>query len=146
MLRKGLIIEFHNTLGLVGHGALLKYYNWVAFTHTNLTTHISSWATTWQNQQNECAASEDSDQSGHPPSLIRVFAVRMKKAWVLSYLLSAQRSLIRLGECPGWSESSLGAHSFCWFCHVAAHLCDVALKCHCDVDAFVRCGLSLNQA
>ena len=34
------------------------------------------WATTWQNQQNECAPSEDSDQPGHPPSLIRVFAVR----------------------------------------------------------------------
>ena len=33
-----------------------------------------------------CAASEDSDQPGHPPSLIRVFAVRMKKAW---------------GGCPG---------------------------------------------
>ena len=32
-----------------------------------------------------------------------VFAVRMKKAWVLSYLLSAQRRLIRLGGCPGWS-------------------------------------------
>ena len=32
-------------------------------------------------------------------------------------------TLIRLlGGCPGWSESSLGAHSFCWFCHVAAHL------------------------
>ena len=28
---------------------------------------------------------------------------------------------IRPGGCPGWSESSLGAHSFCWFCHVAAH-------------------------
>ena len=26
--------------------------------------------------KNECAASEDSDQPGHPPSLIRVFAVR----------------------------------------------------------------------
>ena len=38
-----------------------------------------------------CAPSEESDQPGHPPSLIRVFAVRMKKAWVLSYLLSAQR-------------------------------------------------------
>ena len=38
-----------------------------------------------------CAPSEDSDQPGHPPSLIRVFAVRMKKAWVLSYPLSAQR-------------------------------------------------------
>ena len=35
------------------------------------------------------APSEDSDQPGHPPSLIRVFAVRMKKAWVISYPLSA---------------------------------------------------------
>ena len=60
-----------------------------------------------------CVPIEDSDQSGHPPSLIRVFAVRMKKAWALSYPLSAQRRLIRLGRCPGWSESSLGAQSFC---------------------------------
>ena len=35
-----------------------------------------NWAATWQNQQSECASSEDSDQPGHPPSLIRVFAVR----------------------------------------------------------------------
>ena len=28
------------------------------------------WAATWQNQQNDCAPSEDSDQRGHPPSLI----------------------------------------------------------------------------
>ena len=55
-----------------------------------------------------CADSEYSDQSGHPPGLIRVFAVRKKKHWVLSYPLSAQRWLIRLGGCPGWSESSLG--------------------------------------
>ena len=40
-----------------------------------------------------------------------VFAVRMKKAWVLSYLLWAQQRLIRLGRCPGWSESLLGAHA-----------------------------------
>ena len=45
------------------------------------------------NQQCGSAPSEDSDQPGHPPSLIRVFAVRMKKAWVLSYPLSAQRRL-----------------------------------------------------
>ena len=32
-------------------------------------------------------------QPGHPRSLIRVFAVRMKKAWTLSYPLSAQRRL-----------------------------------------------------
>ena len=30
------------------------------------------------------------------------------------------KTLIRLGGCPGRSESSLGAHSFCWLCHVAA--------------------------
>ena len=40
-----------------------------------------------------------------------VFAVRIKKGWVLSYPLSAQRRLIRLGGCPDCSESSLGAHA-----------------------------------
>ena len=30
----------------------------------------------WQNQQNDCVHSDDSDQPGHLPSLIRVFAVR----------------------------------------------------------------------
>ena len=34
--------------------------------------------------------SEDSDQPGHPPSLIRVFAVCLKKPSVLGYPLSAQ--------------------------------------------------------
>ena len=37
-----------------------------------------------------CAPSEDSDQPGHPPSLIRVFAVRMKKPWIFSYPLCTQ--------------------------------------------------------
>ena len=31
------------------------------------------------------------------------------------------KTLIRLGGDPGWSESSLGAQSLCWFCHVATH-------------------------
>ena len=71
--------------------------SWLNITETslcwlgNLCKDI--WAVTWQNQQSECAPSEDSDQPGHPPSLIRTFAVRMKKAWVLSYPLSAQRRL-----------------------------------------------------
>ena len=66
------------------------------------------WATSWRNQQNDCAPSEDSDQPGHPPILIRVFTVRMKKAWVPSYPLSAQRRL--------WSDWA-DAHadlSLCW--------------------------------
>ena len=32
-----------------------------------------------------CAPSEDSGQPQHPASLIRVFAVRMKKVWILNY-------------------------------------------------------------
>ena len=52
-----------------------------------------------------CAPSNDSDQPVHAPSLIRVFAVRMKKHWTL-YLLNAQWRLIRLSR----SESLLGAH------------------------------------
>ena len=69
-----------------------------------------------------CAPNEDSDQPGHPPSLIRVFTVRVTKAWVLSYPLSAQRRL--------WSDwvdaqAELSLHlahiSFCWFCHEVAH-------------------------
>ena len=61
-------------------------------------SHIDNWAATRQNQQNECAPSEDSDQPGHPPSLIRFFAVRMKKAWVLSYPLSASED----SDQTGW--------------------------------------------
>ena len=41
-----------------------------------------------------CPPSEDSDQPGHLPRLIRVFAVRMKKPWGLSYPLGAQGRLI----------------------------------------------------
>ena len=38
------------------------------------------------------------------------------------------KTLIRLGGCRGWSESSLGAHSLWWFCHEAAHICFFAYK------------------
>ena len=41
-----------------------------------------------------------------------VFTVCMKEVWVLSYPLSTQRRLTRLGGCPGWAESSLGASHF----------------------------------
>ena len=32
------------------------------------------------------------------------------------------KTLVRLGGCPGCSESSLGAQSLCWLCHVAAQM------------------------
>ena len=62
-----------------------------------------------------CAPSEDSDQPGHSPSLIRVFAV-------LSYRLSAQRRL-----WSDWADAKADlslrwAHMpHCWICHEAAH-------------------------
>ena len=80
------------------------------------------------------AHSKDSDQTGRmprliwvfagrPPSLIRVFAVRMMKAWTLSYPLSTQQRL-----WSDWADAQADlslrwAHmSGCWFCHVAAHI------------------------
>ena len=70
-----------------------------------------------------CAPSEDSDQPRRPPSLIRAFAVHIKKHWVLSQPLSAQRRL--------WSDwpNSQADMSFRWahrphclFCHAAAKM------------------------
>ena len=87
--------------------------------YANLSKHI--WAASWQNQRNGRCAQRRSDQPGHPPSLIRVFAVCMKEAWVLSYPFSTRR-------WSDWADaqahlSLCWAHMpFCWFCHEAAHL------------------------
>ena len=81
------------------------------------------WAASWQNQQNglctqrrlrSACSSAQSDQSlrcPHEESLGPKLPIER-----------TAKTLIRLGGCPGWSESSLGAQSFCWFCHEAAHL------------------------
>ena len=90
--------------------------------------------------------SKDSDQPGHPPSLIRVFAVHIKKAWVLSYPL-IRPVLSESSLCSQWvakdpsflnvdsedSDQSGGGggaqadQSLCCahmpFCHEAAQLC-----------------------
>ena len=71
-----------------------KCYRWKRWQPTLVTTarysfeppHDETNKLTW-------APSDDSDQPGDPPSLISGFAVRMKKALVLSYPLSAQRRL-----------------------------------------------------
>ena len=73
--------------------ATLVFTTILQYLFMNPHTCTIKWATTWQNQQNEDVPSEDSEQPGNPPSLSRVFAVRTKKAWVLSYPLSAQRRL-----------------------------------------------------
>ena len=50
-------------------------------------SHLMTKPTKWH------VCSAKTNQPGHLPSLIRIFAVRMKKAQVLSYLLCAQRGL-----------------------------------------------------
>ena len=60
-------------------------------------------ATSWQNQQYDCAPSEDSDQPGHPPRLIRVFAVRSMAQWVAkdpSFLHADSKDSDQTGRMP----------------------------------------------
>ena len=52
------------------------------------------------------------DATSYPPSLIRVFTVRMTTPWVLSYPLSSQRGL--------WSDCA--DLPFCWFWHEVAQI------------------------
>ena len=54
------------------------------------------------------APSEDSDQHGHPPSLIRLRCRPEAKLGLKLPIERTVKTLIRLGGCPGWSESSLG--------------------------------------
>ena len=77
-----------------------------------------------------CAPSKDSDQPGHPPSLIRVFAVCLKKTRILSYPLSAQQRHWSDGADAQADLSLQWVHMpFCWFCHDAAH-CEKVKFCY----------------
>ena len=76
---------------------------------------LGSLATQWTH-------SEDSDQTGRMPRLIWIFTgrttVRMKKACVLSYPLSAQRRLWSdLADAQAYLSLRWVHMPFCWFCH-----------------------------
>ena len=47
-----------------------------------------------------------------------------------SFLHADSENSHQTGRCPGWSVSSLGAHSFCWFCHVAAQYSKTSTGMH----------------
>ena len=84
-------------------------------------TKPTKWVCAQRRLRSACSwASAQSDQS-----------LRCPHEETLGPLLPTKRTaktLIRLGGCPGWSESLLGAHAFCWFCHEAAHICSVMEK------------------
>ena len=46
----------------------------------------------------------------------------IRQVWSEFALCIAKGPSFLHGGCPGWSESSLGAHAICWFCHEAAHI------------------------
>ena len=58
------------------------------------------WAAAWQNHRTDMCARRRLRSPGHPPSLIRDFAVRMSNPWVLSFSLSAQRR-----QCSDWADA-----------------------------------------
>ena len=87
---------------------------------------LVKWAASWQNQRNGmCAqrrlraawASTQSDQSLRCPH---------EESWGPELPTErTAKTLIRLGGCPDWSESSVGPQSFCWFCHETAQIFSV---------------------
>ena len=66
------------------------------------------WAATWQNQESDCAPSKDSDQPGQPPVWSESSLCAQWVAKVQCFFMWTVKTLIRLDECPRWSESSLG--------------------------------------
>ena len=77
-----------------------------------------------------CTPNEDSNQPVQTCSLIRVFVVRMKTHWILSYPKYAQWRLITLREWSGWSKSLLDAHIRRYVFSCSAHLRHGEKKCH----------------
>ena len=74
-----------------------------------------------------CAPSEDSDQPGHLPSLIRVFTVHSmgsKGPKVSSY--RQQKLSSNWADAQTDAQADLSLHwaqgFFCWFCHEVAHI------------------------
>ena len=87
------------------------------------------WAVSWQKPTKWLCAPRSSDQPGHPPSLIRVAAVRMKKTCVLSYPLSAQR---RLWSDCAYAQADLNPH---WaYTHFVGFVMSRLISCFFDAE------------
>ena len=112
-------VEWRAITPTISHESCLPCTNWKNLPSASVPHRQAQASEPPHDKTNEmaCAPCKDSEKPGHPPNLIRVFAVLMKKAWVLSYPLSTQQRL-----WSDWADahadlSSKGAHLFCWFCH-----------------------------
>ena len=95
--------------------ALLTHYFHINMSHD--MTKPTKWVCTQQRLRSAWASAQ-SDQS----SLCAKWVAKDPR-----FLHADSEDCLRcpheetLGGCPGWSESLLGAQSFCWLCHEAAH-------------------------
>ena len=113
------ILQLHRLLRQVGWMGYAMYMQarYFLLLFVNHLSHLVTKPAMWlcgQRRLRSAWASAQSDQS------LR-YALN---GWlrVQAFFMQTAKTLIRLGGCPGWSESSLGAHSLCWFCHEVAHL------------------------
>ena len=83
------------------------------------------WAASWKTNKMSVRSAKTQISLGICP----VWSESLLSAWrklgsLATHWVHSEDSdqMIRLGGCPGWYESSLGTHSFCWFCHEVAHM------------------------
>ena len=67
-----------------------------------------------------CVPSEDSDQTGHPSSLTRVFAVRSVGSYKDPRFLHADSDDKDWADAQAYLSIHWVNRSFCWICHAAA--------------------------
>ena len=67
------------------------------------------WASRWQNQQTECAPCNDRSAWASAQSDQSLRCLPNRKLKTQGVFMQTAKTLIRLGGCPGWSESSLDA-------------------------------------
>ena len=68
------------------------------------------WATARQNQQFDLYARRSLISAGHSPSQISLRCPHKETLVRWPHIERTAKTLIRLGGCPGWFESSLGVH------------------------------------
>ena len=74
------------------------------------------------NQQNDCASREDSDQPGHPPSLISLRCVLSGYLKNPSFLHADREDSDQTGQMPRLICLRWVHTPFCLFCHEVAHI------------------------
>ena len=111
-----------NDLGVTGTKHIVDIIKQLDSIHSLSLSGKNNWATSWQNQQNDCAPSEDRSAWASAQSDQSLRCALNGQLRTQCFFMRTAKTLIRLGGCPGWSESSLGAQSFYWFSRVASQL------------------------